>query len=891
MRTVFFFFLVFLSPLWAKEQVVLQLKWLHQFQFAGYYAALEKGFYADEGLDVRIQERVISENNIENVLANEAHYGVSDSILLLYRAKGFPVVIVAPIFQHSPSVVLTLKESGIDSPYKLANKKLIFYPKDTDGFSILAMLKHLDVKPQILRDKQADSYELLRTGAVDALSAYSTNEPFYFLDQGVEVNFLNPSNYGFSMYGDMLFTSEHEAREHPERVERFRRASLRGWEYALENQEEIVQLIHKHYAPHKSVEHLRYEAGALEQMIQHKVVPLGSLDAGRLEYTLRLFAQHGLIDASVPVDAYVFTLFREKNLAGGLTQEEVDFLRKKRTITMCIHPDWMPFEKNEHGVHVGMSAEYMALFEQHIGVPIVLVETTSWAQTLEFARQRQCDIVSLAMDVSARRDFLHFTQPYLTAPLVLVTSINELFVDSLKQISGKKVGIVKGYAINEVLKTNYSKVVFVEIESVEKGFDLVRKGELFGVVNTLPVAGHKIQQGYFGQLKIATKLDESLFLSVGVRSDMPLLQSVFNKAIAMIGSNEHQEILNRWVSVSYERGMDYTLLMWWIIGLSTVFVAIVSFVVRANKTLNAQIGRRKIVEQKLTRYIDLVDKHIIVSSTDLDGVITEASTKFCEISGYSKEELIGYKHSIIKDPSTPKAFYAQMWTSLIEKNYWTGEIRNRAKNGDLYWVRAVISSVFDLQGNKIGYTAIRQNITSEKLLEEMSVKDELTGMFNRRYFNETAPKFINSAKREDALVSFALFDVDYFKLYNDTYGHQEGDRVLGQIAQKVKRCLNRSDDTVFRLGGEEFGIFYRGLEPERSRAFLEEVRMAIEALGITHAHNSASPYVTASFGLVVKRASEITSLDALYKEADDLLYAAKEAGRNCVKSNITDGVK
>ena len=227
-----------------------------------------------------------------------------------------------------------------------------------------------------------------------------------------------------------------------------------------------------------------------------------------------------------------------------------------------------------------------------------------------------------------------------------------------------------------------------------------------------------------------------------------------------------------------------------------------------------------------------------------------------------------------------------MRKTLLDDGLWLGEIRNKTKDGTFYWVRAAISSVFDLQGSKIGYTAIHQNITSEKLLEEVSIKDELTGAFNRRHLNEVVPKMLNSAKRDGAIVSFVIFDVDYFKLYNDTYGHQAGDKALREVAKAASQRLSRSRDVLFRLGGEEFGIFYQDLEPNASEEFVQSISRTIENLGIKHDHNSASPYITASFGLVVKKASEIDSLDALYKEADDLLYAAKEAGRNCVKSNV-----
>jgi len=128
---------------YSQEKVTLQLKWFHQFQFAGYYAAKEKGFYDEVGLDVEIKERDLKFNNIEQVIKGESQYGVADSALFLYKITNEPVVIVAPIFQHSANVLISLKNSGIDSPYDLNNKNISIYANSTDSFTILAMLKKL----------------------------------------------------------------------------------------------------------------------------------------------------------------------------------------------------------------------------------------------------------------------------------------------------------------------------------------------------------------------------------------------------------------------------------------------------------------------------------------------------------------------------------------------------------------------------------------------------------------------------------------------------------------------------------------------------------------------------------------------------------------------------
>ena len=168
------------------------------------------------------------------------------------------------------------------------------------------------------------------------------------------------------------------------------------------------------------------------------------------------------------------------------------------------------------------------------------------------------------------------------------------------------------------------------------------------------------------------------------------------------------------------------------------------------------------------------------------------------------------------------------------------------------------------------------------LVEEMSNTDGLTGIYNRRYFDEHLPKVINSAKRKNELVNFIMMDIDHFKQYNDTYGHQMGDDVLVEIAKILKDSLHRADDYCFRLGGEEFGVIFKADTKEQSIEFANTLKKNIENLHITHSGNTASPYVTASFGLICQKANDIAGINEIYRQADDLLYTSKELGRNKV---------
>jgi len=293
--------------------------------------------------------------------------------------------------------------------------------------------------------------------------------------------------------------------------------------------------------------------------------------------------------------------------------------------------------------------------------------------------------------------------------------------------------------------------------------------------------------------------------------------------------------------------------------------------------------------RKILEYVDIIDENIITSSTNLRGNITYVSNAFCKISGYSKNELIGNKHNIIRSLDVSTELYKDLWDNVKENNIWKGEIKNKNKKGEIYWVFIKIYPVFDEDGIKTGYASIHHDITNLKKVEELSIIDSLTQAYNRHYFKQTFNNYIQSAKRNGELIAFAIFDIDYFKQYNDTYGHQEGDYTLQAVVKSMQKLLNRSDDYLFRLGGEEFGLLFKPTTKECAIKFIEKFINKIEDLNIEHKQNAISKYVTISAGLICKKAKDIKSDDILYKETDDLLYQAKNKGRNQIAYNKIEG--
>lgn len=292
-------------------------------------------------------------------------------------------------------------------------------------------------------------------------------------------------------------------------------------------------------------------------------------------------------------------------------------------------------------------------------------------------------------------------------------------------------------------------------------------------------------------------------------------------------------------------------------------------------------------ESQMRQYVDIIDEYIITSKTDPSGIIIYASKAFCKISGYSKTEVIGKNHNIVRHPDMPKKIYQDLWKTIKKGKIWQGELKNKKKNGDYYWVDVKITPSFDSSGKIIEYTAIRQDITAQKRIEEISIKDELTQLYNRRYFNRIFQEQLQRAKRYQSSLFFAILDIDYFKLYNDTYGHLGGDKVLKDTAGSLLKSFQRPDDYIFRLGGEEFGLLVNVDKQKNAELVCQKIKAAFESLKIEHKTSKAAPIVTASSGAVfIKKIKANITSDSLYQTADTALYQSKKKGRNCYTLNI-----
>lgn len=565
-------FLVLSPFVHAAEQITLQLKWKHQFQFAGYYAAIEKGFYREAGFDVELIERSNDILPLDMVLEGKADFGIMDSSIILQRMNGKPVVVLGPIFQHSPLVLLTRTRDKLWGPYELRGKR-VMYQKGADDAVLMAMFHILGLSDNhFIYVPQNFDEEILLKGQIHAVSGYMTNEPYLYESKGVSIHMIEPLNYGVDFYDDILFANEKLLKKNPEKVQRFLKASIKGWEYALKNQEEIIHLIKNKYNSEKPLSSLRYEALQTKKMIAPDWVEIGDINIARF---------HRIADIY-------------KDL--GKASKEADFT---------------------------------------------------------------------------------------------------------------------GITLNEYLEKNNDELPY--------------------------------------WVKI---------LRIGV------VLSLFLAAVLLLAVHHFRRLV----------------------------------VQRTQELDNANV--------ELARYIDIVDQHVISSQTDKEGFITKVSSAFSRITGYALDELIDQPHSIIRHPDTEPRVFKDMWTGLKKGHVWSGIVKNRKKDGSIYWLEFSINPILDKNKAVIAYLSIGQDISDKKRIEHLSITDKLTGLYNRLHLDHVLEKEINRINCYGGILSVIIFDIDHFKSVNDIHGHLEGDRVLCAMTALI-RSISRNTDCVGRWGGRR--VFNDGL--------------------------------------------------------------------------------
>ncbi|MGM0501014.1 MAG: diguanylate cyclase domain-containing protein [Bacillota bacterium] len=461
------------------------------------------------------------------------------------------------------------------------------------------------------------------------------------------------------------------------------------------------------------------------------------------------------------------------NKINNLTSEEEQYLKEKDKISIVANPKWMPFEKiSEQGDYEGVVAQFYQMVSNKLGIEIELVETSSWEESVEKLKKDQADILSTA--VKSRDKGLKFTQPYIKYPLVIATRQEELYINNLKVIKDKKIGLSLNCPVTETIKNKYPNLSFIEVKDTKAGLKKVQSGELFGVINTAPIIGYVMQQQNMINLKISGELEDDMALRIGVREEETVLLNILNKALQAIDNQEKEEIFNDWLTINYQQSYNYSLFIKVLAGI----IVIASFMLYRQYQLQ----------------------------------------KFNE------------KLSSVND-------------ELEEAN---------------------------------------------KKLKNTSFIDGLTQIPNRRKFDEFLEQEWQHCKRNKNYLSLIMLDLDFFKEYNDCYGHLAGDDCLKKIANAIQQCVKRPKDLAARYGGEEFIIVLSETGAAGAQKVAQRIQTAINNLEIEHQDSKVAEHVTVSLGVTTIIPDHEVTKEEFVDKADQVMYQAKQAGRNQIKIKVFD---
>ncbi|WP_338114204.1 diguanylate cyclase [Thiorhodococcus mannitoliphagus] len=780
-------------PALALDRVTLQLKWRHQFQFAGYYIALEKGYYRDAGLEVRFLEAGPHTDPVAEVISGRAQFGVGSSELLLSR-QTHPVVALAPIFQHSPFELL-VRADRASNLHELVGQPIMM---ETGSAEILALFEKEGVeRDKLVINSHSLGVDALLNGQVAAMSAYSTTEPYLLRQAGLDYNEFSARAGGIDFYGDILFTTESELRSHPERTRAFLAASLEGWQYAMRHIDESIELIMAKYnSQERTRAHYRFEAEETQRLMQPDLVAIGHVNPGRWRHIADTYAALGMLPEHFSLDGFLYAIELPRFDRGLLAA---------LTFAMAVALMLALLSWRVHGLNLRLRGEIAQRKASHHK----LAESEALHRLLT---ENSGDVIWMLDLASQMFDYVSPSVQRLrgfTPEEVMAQPLE----NALTPQSAEKVAALMGETVERLLAGDTEAgYVTAEVDQPH------RDG---GIVPTEVVTTYLLDKA--GQpVKI-----------LGVTRD---------------------------------------------------------------------ISQRKALEAELrTRVAAIEAAADAIVITNIQGYLLYANPAFNLQTGYDPESVKGRHSRILNSGKHPREFYAHLWQTVLAGQIWRGELINRRKNGEFYEEEMTISPVKNDHGELQCFVAIKRDVSEQRAMEralqaanqelqenlekigrlqvilaEQAVRDSLTGLYNRRYLDETLPREFARAKHEGYSLTVAMLDVDFFKRINDTWGHPVGDEMLKALAKRLREGV-REGDIVCRYGGEEFLLLLPHITQQLAFERAERLRLdfAESVLECVDTRIQA----TISIGLA-SYPDHAQAPDALIEQADAALYRAKRSGRN-----------
>ena len=927
-------------PGFAAEHVILQLNGAHSFQFAGYYAAKEQGYYREAGLDVEIKESDSSIDLISKVTSDQAQFGIGDSTLLLARHAGQPVVALAVIFQHSPQVLIARQEQSTQDIHSLLGKR-IGLAQHTGELSAFLQQAGLPAEYYIRQEYHQD-YTDLMTGKTDAISASSIHEPF-FLDRAiVPYHIYSPRSIGIDFYGDALFTSEQELKTNPGRTQAFTAASLQGWRYALTHQAHIADLIFDKYSRNLPRDFYSFEAAKMLPLIRPDLIEIGQMDPGRWQHIAQTYSNLGLLPQHFSLDDFLYhkppvtqSDARYLYLALGLA-----LIAVCAGVALYVYPINRRLRRSiaqNRKTEEALQALSIAVEQNPASVVI-----TGLDAAIEYVNTRFTDVTGYS-SAEAEGKNAKILNSGLTDKAVfedMWRSLSQGKMWSGEFINRRKNGEIywEEAHISPVQNANgdIHRYVAVKLDVTERKRAeqyeqsrnqvlelLARDAPVQNILEAIVRSVEQVNPDMLCSILLLTPDGRHLHTSAA-----PSLPDFYNEAIQQaeigngVGSCGTAAYTGKRVIVADIQTHPYwesfkeladragVQACWSEPIFSASGKILGTFAIYHHKPCTPTAADIRLIEQSANLAAIAIDRSLaiealriseerhrlladnasdVIWTMDIDGCFTYISPSVKKMRGYTAAEAI---HHSINEVLTPEsAAIAQEALEHVFKAVkqgkpapeFRGELEQRCKDGSTIWTDVTTTGIYNAENEFIGILGVTRDISQQKLVEaritHMAQHDPLTNLPNRALFSDRLQQALAHAQRDQNHLAVMFLDLDEFKPINDTFGHSVGDLLLQEAAKRMQSCV-RAADTVARIGGDEFVVLLPiiGSDQDALRV-AEKIRCALSEPFLLAGE---SMKVSSSIGISIYPQHGTDEME-LSKNADNAMYQAKESGRNAVR--------
>jgi len=511
-------------------ELTVQFNWKHQFQYAGFYAAVTQGYYEQAGLKVHLREcNHPAHSFLPELETGKVQFIVSNSDLIYHALHGKPITLVANYFKRPALSFIT--RADIRSPLDLNGR--VIAGTQNGGLrhtTLEALLRLFDIQADIRYLSPEKYLKGFINGQFDAITGFATNEPETLVEKGIRYNLIRPELFGIHGLDVNVATTREFALRHADIVRKFVDATNRGWHYALRNPADIIdQIMLRWNTQGKSRRALEFESLLTQTHVLARIYPIGSLNMELFENVAKSFVAAGMADSTLPLQKALWRENWEQVHQGALP------------LTFCNDPDWPPIDYTSPlGKPDGIAPAFAkALFERFLPqYRLVHVPTSTWQESLERFANGDCRLLVEAIRTPERAKTMLFTRPYMRYPFLVITRAGTPYINGLDALRGKTIARQKGSALIEILHQRYPDIHILETDSTRAAFLAVASGKADATLAIGPVAKNVIASTGLANLVINGVTDLDYPIRMAVAKSEPQLLTQLNNAIVNFPPHE-----------------------------------------------------------------------------------------------------------------------------------------------------------------------------------------------------------------------------------------------------------------------------------------------------------------------------------------------------------------